>query len=459
MKLKVVSGIMLTLLFMGMLTLELNIQPVKASGTIYIRADGSVEPDTAPISSVDNVTYTFTDNIYDEIVVERNNTIIDGAGYAVQGTDAFKSKGINLQQVSNVTVKNTTIRNFYNSIYLEYTSKVTIIGNGITENYIVIEHYYSSNNSISGNNIMNNAYGIMFVFSSNNSIRGNNITANFGEGIRLSTSSNNNIVGNNITANFGEGIRLSYSLNNSIIGNSFVNSGLVIIGDDYGNVVSDNSVNGKPLVYLEGVSDHVVEDAGQVVLVRCNRIRVENLNLSSATVGVQLMQTNNTEISGNNITNNKWFGVYLFKSFNNKFYHNNFIDNNRHAYIPTLGCANFWDDGHSSGGNYWSDHNPPDIYTGPYQNGTGSDGIGDIPYVIDVDNQDRFPLIYPYGYVPSPDVDDDGIVDITDVVITALAFGSYPGHSRWNPIADIKQDGIIDICDLVIIGVNFGKRL
>ena len=61
---KAVSGIMLTLLLIGMLTLAFNIQPAKASGTIYIRADGSVEPDSAPISSVDNVTYTFFDNIY-----------------------------------------------------------------------------------------------------------------------------------------------------------------------------------------------------------------------------------------------------------------------------------------------------------------------------------------------------------------------------------------------------------
>jgi len=55
MKLKAVSGIMLILLFMGMLTLAFDIRPVKAQlGTIYIRADGSVDPPTANITSVDN---------------------------------------------------------------------------------------------------------------------------------------------------------------------------------------------------------------------------------------------------------------------------------------------------------------------------------------------------------------------------------------------------------------------
>jgi len=51
---------MLTLLLIGMLTLAFNIRPVEASGTIYIRGDGSVDSSTANITSVDNVTYTLT---------------------------------------------------------------------------------------------------------------------------------------------------------------------------------------------------------------------------------------------------------------------------------------------------------------------------------------------------------------------------------------------------------------
>jgi len=46
---KTVPGIMLTLLVASMLTLAFNIQSVRASGTVYVRADGSVDPPTAPI--------------------------------------------------------------------------------------------------------------------------------------------------------------------------------------------------------------------------------------------------------------------------------------------------------------------------------------------------------------------------------------------------------------------------
>ena len=82
---------MLIALLIGMLVLVFNIKLVKASGTIYIRADGSIEPSTANITSVDNVTYTFTGNINDHIVVERDNIVVDGAGYSMKGTVALHS--------------------------------------------------------------------------------------------------------------------------------------------------------------------------------------------------------------------------------------------------------------------------------------------------------------------------------------------------------------------------------
>jgi len=81
---KPISGIMLTLI-LTCVALTFFVHPTLASGTVYIRADGSIDPPTAPISSMDNVTYTFTDDIEDSIVVERSNIVIDGAGHALQG--------------------------------------------------------------------------------------------------------------------------------------------------------------------------------------------------------------------------------------------------------------------------------------------------------------------------------------------------------------------------------------
>ena len=55
------------------------------------------------------------------------------------------------------------------------------------------------------------------------------------------------------------------------------------------------------------------------------------------------------------------------------------------------------------------------------------------------------------------DLNDDGIIDIYDVVTIAIAFGSKPGDSNWNAKADLVSDNIIDIYDVVTLASNFGK--
>jgi hypothetical protein len=47
-----------------------------------------------------------------------------------------------------------------------------------------------------------------------------------------------------------------------------------------------------------------------------------------------------------------------------------------------IGTMNTWEGGYPSGGNYWSDYEGVDAYNGPYQNETGSDGIGDTAYFV-----------------------------------------------------------------------------
>jgi len=329
---------MFVLLVTSMLTLAFNIQPVKASGTIYIRDDGSVDPPTAPISTVDNITYTFTGDINDSIVIERDNIVVDGAGYTMLGKG---ENGITLSGRSNVTIKNTNIKDCWLGIYLNSSSNNSLSGNNITANYYAGIYLESSSNynSISGNNITNNWAGIMLESSSNyNSISGNNITANdyYGYGILLGYSSNNSISGNNIARN-GYGVYLpssSYS------------------------IISENNItaNYRFGIVLESSSDY-------------------------------------NSISGNNITNNA-YGIYLHFSLSNSIFHNNVINNAPQVYSSD--SVNVWDDGYPSGGNHWSDYLGNDTYSGPYQNETGSDNIGDTQYVIDTDSVDHYPLMNPY---------------------------------------------------------------
>jgi parallel beta-helix repeat protein len=163
--------------------------------------------------------------------------------------------------------------------------------------------------------------------------------------------------------------------------------------------VEDNTVNGKPLVYLVDVSDYKVENAGQVILVNCNNITVENLDLSNTSVGVELLKTRNSKISNNTVCNN-WHGILLSGSSNNKIYLNNFMNNSYNGY--SYGSNNnIWNSTEkityihngttykSYLGNYWSDYNGTDA---------DGDGIGDIHYSIysEKDERDDYPLMTPF---------------------------------------------------------------
>ena len=63
-----VASLSIVLLLVGSFTFLLQIQPATADGTIYIRADGSIDPPSAPIIRSGDV-FTFNDDIYASIVV------------------------------------------------------------------------------------------------------------------------------------------------------------------------------------------------------------------------------------------------------------------------------------------------------------------------------------------------------------------------------------------------------
>ncbi|MBE0511414.1 right-handed parallel beta-helix repeat-containing protein [Candidatus Bathyarchaeota archaeon] len=284
--------------------------PVVAEETIYIRADGSVEG-TDKIQREGNV-YTFTGNINDSIVVERDNIVVDGAGYTLQGTG--NGKGISLTSRSNVFIRNMEIEGFREGIFLNGSSNNIISGNYITNNFLGIWFWLASNNTISGNNITANKRGVAL---------GGSVSA-FEQGSHYNNISGNNIINNDVGIHF-------FGSSNKIIG----------------NYIAKNEEG----IYVSG---HVPFAGSQ----------------------------------------------------NNIIYHNSFIHNTKqvndvHWEEPFSAISvNIWDDGYPSGGNYWSD------YEDRYPNAKELDGSGiwDTPYVIDENNQDRYPLM---DHVVIPEFPDE----------------------------------------------------
>jgi hypothetical protein len=55
------------------------------------------------------------------------------------------------------------------------------------------------------------------------------------------------------------------------------------------------------------------------------------------------------------------------------------------------------------------------------------------------------------------DVNADGIVDIEDIYLIALAYGTMPGQPGYKPNLDINDDSIIDIADIYIAALHYGE--
>jgi len=286
---------MLTLLLVvySMLFSFPRINMVKASGTIYIRANGAVEPPTPLIHTGDNVTYTFTGDVYNPIVIEKSNTTIDGNGSALQGSG--NGNGFSLGSVTNVTIQNTNVQGFICGVYITDSSNHSLLGNNVINNYWGVWVNSSCAANISGNNIVGNRDGIYLSNSSNCIVSGNNI-ANRDYGVCLGVSFNNIVSGNNITDNL-HAVHFFESPNNNIVS---------------GNNITSNSFG----IYFSELSN--------------NNVIIGNNIIDNHWGVYSFLYPSSNTISGNNMSNN-YYAIYIFASTNNTI-SGNVMNSNRYNF-------------------------------------------------------------------------------------------------------------------------------
>jgi parallel beta-helix repeat protein len=247
-----VAAAFLTLLLASVLASMEKPEVVWASGTIYIRSDGTIDPPTAPIDC-DGDTYTFLENINEPVVVEKDDIIIDGNGYTLQG--AGSGIGLDLSDRNNVTVKHTSIEQWYYGVLCNA----------------------SSGNTIESSNFTRNAQRAIFISnSSDNIIRDNLVTSNDWEGIFLWRTNTTDITGNNVSNNGKDGISIVYfSFHNTVAQNTVLNNsyaGLSIYPACTGNAVIGNNITDNDWgIYVEASNantfyhNNLVDNTVQVV--------------------------------------------------------------------------------------------------------------------------------------------------------------------------------------------------
>ena len=367
---KTASAIMLTLLFIGMLTLAFKIQPVKAvPRTWTVDDDGPADfhkiQDAINVANPGDTIFVRNGTYEENLIVNKNNLIIVGEDKVKTIIQVYEGTPVTIT-ANRVVFRFFTVYGFGGyypacAINMENANYCNITNNFVGSN--IIRLGYSSNNVLSRNYLFSS--GFFLESSSNNSMFGNYIYSENDRCINLLNSSMNTIYGNNLTGSLGSLGILTQQ------GSSF-------------NIISDNNITG---VGAGIQSDHCSNN-----IIFSNYLKTGYYTYG---VAISLSHTFYSRIYCNTIIGKLVnCGIHSSHCSNNILYHNNFINNTYQ--VQSYNSTNVWDDGYPSGGNYWSDYNGTDLYLGPYQNETGSDGIGDTPYIIDENNTDRYPLMNPW---------------------------------------------------------------
>ena len=412
-------------------------------------------------------------SVGDGMIITKDNITIDFAGYTLTGNgsniginisnkegvviknaniDNF-SIGIYVDPSSLINISDSNISNSSNGVVLLDSYNSTIFGNRIINNTYGINLTNSSNNTIY-NNYFNNTNNSVERSSTNmwngtygcsgqaNIIGGSCIGGNFwhdydgwdldndgvGDTLFPYNNSNNISVGDVIPLlaagriNCGSTIQ---DVNNNITLRSNVGTGDVAVCFNFGANKLTFDMNGYKLTGNNSniafnlssksnitIINGVVENFSKGVFVNGTsyELNLTNLNISNNSIGVDLINTNNSEIFSNYFLQNT-IGINLNGSANNLIYNNYF--NNTNNSIDN-GSANIWNvsyicNGSSNilgescmGGNFWHDYNGSDNGSGvtPFNTTpwtTSSDGIGDtlIPYNVSglITSGDQLPLM------------------------------------------------------------------
>jgi parallel beta-helix repeat protein len=260
------------------------------------------------------------------------------------------------------------------------------------------------NSRISGFTLQNGLWGVNLNHVQNATVENNtvlNCSISGGRGIFVWGSDNCTVASNAFLSNTEAGVELQDSVGTLIINNNISSNmhGIYLLISSIKNLVDGNIVRNNP----QGI--------------------------------VASFDCNNNTITDNSVTGSSLGGIVMGGSLNNSIYHNNVFGNSVQAWVYE-DSINLWDNG--AEGNFWGGYAGTDL---------NEDGIGDSPMVIDVRNQDRFPLMAAFS---SFNVVFGGqnyrVTTICNSTISGFAFNQTERKISFNVSA---ADGTIGFCRIL----------
>lgn len=365
---KVISGIMLALLFTGMLTLAINIQPVKSEPTTMIVPDDHEKIQWAIGNASEGDTiFVRAGTYYENVVLNKPNLTLIGENKHTTVVDGNGKTVVSLKG-DNAKIEWFTVQNGGFGILMDPWTHGHIISNNLILNNDcgISGHYDCADVSICDNTITsNNIAGIIMLFS--HSVISDNLISDNGEGEYQEYGSGIQIVRGVMNS------KVVYCINNTI----------------FGNTIKNHQIGIWAIRYSE-----------------------ENLFFHNNFVN-NTRQFSVPETTWNNTVVENYWSDYVD------------VDQYSGPYQNQTGCDGIWD--HP----YVIDENSQDKYplVSPYW--YWSDPIvGDINKDVVVDVDDIITVALSFGSCPDrpdwnpiADLTEDGIVDIDDVVLVAIHFG------------------------------------
>jgi hypothetical protein len=241
----------------------------------------------------------------------RDFAVVDGAGHTIKSNGT--GLGIYVRGVQGVTIKNFKIRGFVEGISSYTMDPVPPID---------ILYKKTANNKILNNDIeVVNCQNSLF-----SDISGWGIFVEFAE---------DTLVMDNVikTQDSSKGLYVGATCNRTTItSNKFIGCGM----DLYTlreKIIEGNTIDGKPVIFLNGKSNQIVERAEQVFVYNCNNVSVRNIDPNNHyRRTIQLEKTGSsvvtkcrgvialTDCSNNSVYGNYPENIALFKSsYNNVF--------------------------------------------------------------------------------------------------------------------------------------------
>jgi parallel beta-helix repeat protein len=363
----------------------------------------------------------------------------------INNTVTDTSYGIYLEVSSDDTVdRNTLHMDGVDGIFLHASHDVIVSNNMITGSAYGIQLYNSYANTVLANNVSDNSYGVYLAYSGPSNTIANNTISGGDWGVSLYSSSGNTATGNTLSHNTYGVDPVTNSNNNLFHHNNFMENVEQAVwnpdcnnmwdngypsGGNYWSDYTGTDSNGDGI----GDTSYIIDPFSDVAIIDVTAsapdvyvggtvnitVKTENQGTLIETFNVTVKYENATLGIFGTVGTQEVIDLTPQQSFTVTFIWNT---------IDVQPCMNY-------------------TITAEASVLPGESDTADNTY-IDGNVQVKIP----------GDINGDGIVDVKDLSIVSIAYGSLEGEPDYDPIADLNNDGIVDMKDLTTVGRNLGKR-